>query len=116
MASLFYGGDHLLVNEVMAEILWETCDHCVDLIPTEIVNSATAEHFGKYYELMPREEVTPGKLPALAVNEFHAWRRGQGALMVSPPLADALRRGGIDDLRFSTGPYLAGHDKVGGAA
>ena len=103
LADLFYGGGHILASEVFAGVLRETCAHCLDLRRTELVQIATGEIFGIYYEVLPHDEFTPDDIDRVPALGFHAWHFQRAHLFVSPTVAEVIRQRGFDDLSFSPG-------------
>jgi hypothetical protein len=103
LAHLFIGGDHILVSEKFAEVLRETCAHCLDLRRTELVQLATGEIFGIYYEVIPHDEVTPEDVDRVRASGFHVWHFGRANLFVSAAVVEQMQQRGIDGISFSPG-------------
>ena len=103
LTALFYGGDHILVSEPLAAVLRDTCAHCLELHRTEIVQVASGESFGIYYEVRPHEELTPEDIDRVSASGFHAWHFRRAHLFVSPEVAERIRQRRFDDISFSPG-------------
>jgi hypothetical protein len=103
LVNLFHGGDHILVSEAFAAVLRDTCSHCLDLRSTELVQVATGETLGNYYEVLPRDEFTPEDVDTARSLGFHAWHFRREHLFVSSEVAERIRQRGFDDLSFSPG-------------
>jgi hypothetical protein len=103
MGNLFDGGGDILASEALAGVLRETCSHCVEFRRTELVQVATGERFGTFYEICPREEVTPDLIGKVDATGLHAWRFGRAHLFVSPKVAEGIQKEAFADLVFSPG-------------
>src|SRR5215204_5340808 len=101
LVPLFSGGNHIVASETFAAVLRETCAHSVDLRETEVVQLATGETFGRYYEVRPHEEIFPENINQVQVSGCHVWHFRHGELFVSPSLAELVRQRGITELIFS---------------
>src|SRR5688572_26574567 len=73
MGNLFDCGNDILVSEALAAVLREACSHCVEFRPTELVQVATGESFGTFYEICPREEIAPDGIQKEDASGWHAW-------------------------------------------
>jgi hypothetical protein len=100
---LFYGGDFILASETFAELLRELCAPCLDFRRTEIVQIATGERFGTYFEVTPHDKITPESISTVSSAGFHAWRYGSHQLFVTQAVADAIQERGFDEITFSPG-------------
>jgi hypothetical protein len=103
LPHLFYGGNHILVSETFAPVFRNTCAHCVDLRCTELVQVATGETLGRYYEVQPHKEILPGNISQVQVSGYHAWHFRHGELFVSPAVVGHIIQQGIAGLSFSPG-------------
>src|SRR5581483_1523648 len=103
LAHLLYGGDFILASETFAELLRETCSHCLDFRRTEIVQIATGERFGIYFEIIPYDEIAPESIGKVSTVGFHAWRYGSSDLFVTQAVADEIQKRGFDGITFSPG-------------
>jgi hypothetical protein len=100
---LLFGGDYILASESFAELLRELCSHCLDFRRTEIVQIATGEVYGSYFEVIPHDEITPESISKVSAAGFHAWCFGEKHLFVSPAVAEEIRKRGFDEVTFSAG-------------
>jgi hypothetical protein len=103
LATLFYGGDSILASETFAGLLRELCSHCLDFRCAEIVQIATGERFGTYFEVLPRDKITPESIRNISAQGFHVWRYGSRHLFVTPAVAEEIQKRGFDDISFSPG-------------
>jgi hypothetical protein len=103
LAHLFYCGDSILASETFAELLREMCSHCLEFRRTEIVQIATGERFGTYFEVIANDKITPESIGKVSAVGFHAWRYGSRHLFVTPAVADEIRKRGFDEITFSPG-------------
>jgi hypothetical protein len=101
LVDLFYGGSHILVSESLASVLREVCPHCAEFRPTELVQIATGEKFGTYYQVLPHEEFTPEDIESVRTSGPHAWHFRGAHLFVSPKVAAIIRQRGFKELSFS---------------
>lgn len=100
---LFFGGDYILASERCAELLRELCAHCLDFRRTEIVQIATGEMFGTYFEVIPHDKITPESISKVSAAGFHAWRFGNKHLFVTQAVAEEIRKRGFNEITFSPG-------------
>jgi len=100
---MFHGGDHIIVSEPFAAVLREACVHCMDLRGTELVQVATGETFGSYFEVLAHDEFTPEDVGTVHASGLHAWHFRREHLFVSPDLAERIRQRGLDGISFSPG-------------
>lgn len=103
LAHLFNGTDHILVSEDLAKVFRETCAHCLDLRRAEIVQVATGESFGIYFEVIAHDTITLETINKVCADGFHVWRFGNRHLFVTPAVADEIRKRGFDGISFSPG-------------
>jgi len=103
LGNLFYGSRYILASEPFADLLRSSCDSCLDLRSTELVQATSRDTFGVYYEIMPHAEITPENVKMVSNSGLHAWHFHQTHLFVSPGLARLIRKQEFDDLSFSPG-------------
>ena len=103
LTNLFYGSDHILVSESFADSLRDLCAQCLELQRRELVQIATGERFGYYYEVLPYDEITPTNMSSLHVSGCHAWHFGRSHLFVTPTVIEHIEQRGIGELSYSLG-------------
>lgn len=103
LAQLFYGNGHILVSEAFAAVLRDTCADCMELRRAEIVQVATGESFGYYYEVLPHDELVPAGVGSVKAAGCHVWHFDRSNLFVSPLVVEHIKQRGIGDLLFSPG-------------
>jgi len=107
LSHLIYGGDFILASESFAELLRELCSHCMDFRRTEIVQIATGERFGTYFEIIPHDKITPKDIGTISAVGFHAWHYGRRNLYVTHAVADVIQKRGFDEITVSLFPLAA---------
>jgi hypothetical protein len=103
LTNLFSGNGNILVSEDFACVLNERCAHCIELRRTELVQIATGQVFGIYYEVKPFDEITPESITTLQVIGCRAWHFNSSYLFVSPMVMEFIKKQGITGLSFSLG-------------